>query len=354
MNRLRIDELKLYPPRHDARLSPLWREWCFYRVVFHHFRFKLIILISVLLLGSFAFYRMGPQKDLTPFKSLYFTFSLILGQLPQDIPAAIELDILIILIPIIGLAVIIEGIVDLAVMIGDRRRSERSWCIMMASSLSDHIVLVGLGKLGYRVYRLLRKMGQAVVVIERNTTNQFLEELRRDGCPILIGDARQEAFLVDANLKDARSIVLASNDDLANLEIALDARKIKSDIRVVLRMFDQNMADKIRDGFNIRIAMSQSALSAPAFATAAVQPAIVNSFIVGDQLVVMQRWPILEGGPIASKTVGDVMSRFGVGVVEHRPAGQPPRLFPPPDSILSTGDELLVQGAFEKIDAMSR
>jgi Trk K+ transport system NAD-binding subunit len=117
-------------------------------------------------------------------------------------------------------------------------------------------------------------------------------------------------------------------------------------------MFDQNMADKIRDAFNIRIAMSQSALSAPVFATAAVQPAIVNSFVVGDQLVVMQRWPVRAGGPVAGRTVGEIASRFSVGIVEHRPAGRAPRLFPPPDTPLAAGDELLVQGAFEHIDAL--
>ena len=70
-------------------------------------------------------------------------------------------------------------------------------------------------------------------------------------------------------------------------------------IRVVLRMFDQNMADKIREGFNIHIAMSQSAMSAPAFAGAAIDRSIMNSYAMGDQYVVMQRWVVREGEPPA-------------------------------------------------------
>ena len=119
---------------------------------------------------------------------------------------------------------------------------------------------------------------------------------------IFFTDAAQWRAWLEANQGDATwlvaafsshssaPIILATDDDLANLEVALDARRINPGIRVVLRMFDQNMADKIRDGFNIYTAMSQSAISAPAFATAALDRAIVNSFMVNDALIVMQRW----------------------------------------------------------------
>ena len=147
----------------------------------------------------------------------------------------------------------------------------------------------------------------------------------------------------------AKSIVLASNDDLGNLEIALDARRIKPGIRVILRMFDQNMADKIRDGFNIHIAMSQSATSAPRFAMAAIDPSIVNSFVLGDQLIVMHRWKVGPGGPLDGKTVGQVLTEMGCGVTRISSGGEPARIFPPPNTALKVGDDLLVQGPFETL-----
>jgi Trk K+ transport system NAD-binding subunit len=192
-------------------------------------------------------------------------------------------------------------------------------------------------------------MGEPIVVIERNANNQFLDTVRRDGVPLFIGDARREALLEDAAIQKARSIVLAADDDLANLEAALDARKINPKIRVVMRMFDQNMADKIRDGFNIHIAMSQSALSAPAFATAAAHGMIVNSFVVGNELVVVQRWPVRPGGPLTDRTVGEVMEQHCVAVVEQHSPNGPARLFPPPGARLQPGDEVLIQGAYEHL-----
>src|SRR6185436_21067444 len=98
-------------------------------------------------------------------------------------------------------------------------------------------------------------------------------------------------------VQHARSIICATNNDLTNLEVALDARRLNPKVRVILRMFDQTMADKVRDGFNIRIAMSQAALSAPTFAMAAIDASIANTFVVHDELVVMQRWTVRPQGP---------------------------------------------------------
>ncbi|HKQ48782.1 MAG TPA: NAD-binding protein [Phycisphaerae bacterium] len=349
MYRLRIDELKFPPPRRRVLYSRFWREWCFLRVLILRFYLRFAILFGVLVAGSFAFQRLEPEKNHTFWKGMHCVWCLIFGQPPEDFPESGYLQALFFLVPVIGLTVIIAWIVDFAVMIGDRKRSERSWCVMMATSVTDHIVLVGLGKLGYRVYRLLHRMGEPLVVIERNAGNQFLDTVRRDGVPLLIGDARREALLGDAGIMKARSLVLAADDDLANLEVALDARKLNPGIRVVMRMFDQNMADKIRDAFNIHIAMSQSALSAPAFATAAAQGMIVNSFVVGNELVVVQRWPVDADGPLNGRTVGETMEQHQLAVIEHIPPTGGSRLFPPPGTRLSTGDEVLIQGTYEAL-----
>lgn len=348
----RIEDLEIRSNRR-RRLqdSRLWREWCFARVVFRHFRFRFFIISSILTIGTLLFWSL--ERHSIP-EAAYFTWSLAFGEPPEDFPDSFPLQVLFFVLPVAGLVIILEAIIDFALILRERGRSERSWCMMMTSAMSNHIVLVGMGRLGYRTYCLLRKLGESVVVIERDAENQFLDELRRDGVPLFIGDARRESILEDANISQARSIILASNDDLANLEIALDARKIRPGIRVVLRMFDQNMADKIREGFNIHIAMSQSAISAPAFATAAIDKSIVNSFVIDNRLIVMQRWAVQHDGPLCGKTIADLMSELNVGVVERRVAGGEPVLFPAPDTRIGENDQLLVQGRFEVLAELKR
>lgn len=314
-----------------------------------------LIIIAVLIAAcaAFIYFRRLPEGD-TPIEALYLTWSYILGQVPGDLPGDAVMQTLVFLMPVVGLTVVIHAIVELSEMMRDRRRNERSWCTMMASSLSNHIILVGLGKLGYRSYQLLRKLGERVVVIERDADKAFLEEIRRDGSPLLLGDARQDLVLKEANIAAARSIIIATNDDLANLEVALDARRFNPRIRVVLRMFDQNMADKIGNAFDIHVCMSQSAISAPSFALSAIDANLTDGFVLEDQLIVMRETTIGEGDPLAGLTIGDVLTRFGFSVVRHRPRSGSASVFPNPQTRLSPGDELLIQGPFDALGRIQR
>ncbi|MBN1514202.1 MAG: potassium channel protein [Phycisphaerae bacterium] len=349
MPALHLDQIGLpHPPLYRLRFR-IWREWCFLRMVLRQMGWRVGTMIALLLGAGLLFQHFEPQKHLSVWEATYYAWSLVFGEPPEAFPQAAVLRVLFFLMPVLGLTVILEGILNLAMLLRDRRRYEPSWCRVMAASMSNHIILVGMGRLGYRAFRLLRRLGEPVVVVESNPNNPLLEEVRRDGSPLIIGNARDDAVLAQANVPGARSVIAATNDDLANLEIALDARQLHPGIRVVLRMFDQALADKVRDGFNIEIAMSQAAMSAPAFALAAVNPSIVGSFVVGGRLIVMKRWVVRSGGPFEGRSVGEVMKQLASSIVELHAGGAAPVLFPDPNTVLRPGDRLLVQGPYEVV-----
>lgn len=350
----RIEHVRVTRLRGTSRRgSRLWREWCFVRVAFQHFRVRFLLMAAILTTGAMLFIYLEPERHHSLWRAMFYSWSLVFAQPPpEELPTDWPLRIMYFVMPVLGLTVIIEGIIDFALMLRERRRYERSWCTMLAKSFENHIILVGLGKLGYRIFALLRKLDEPIVVIERDATNQFLEELRRDGSPVLVGDARREALLTEANIAKAKSIILATDDDLANLEVALDAQQINPKVRIVMRMFDQNMADKTRTGFEIDLAMSQAALAAPTFATSAVAPAIVGSFVVGQNLVAMQRWLVRKGGPLDGCSVAQVTQTLGFGVVEHQRPPAEPRLFPTHETILQPGDGVILQGPLHELEQL--
>ncbi|GMU81999.1 MAG: hypothetical protein AMXMBFR47_18700 [Planctomycetota bacterium] len=346
---LRMETLRLPKRRIGRARERFWREWCFWRTVARRFRSRVLLVATVLALGTAAFMQLGPERTHDPVDALYATWLLVFANPTEDFPHHPLLRVLFFLLPVMGLVLIIEVIVQLAMMVRDRRTAERSWCVTMASSMRNHIVLVGLGRLGYRTFRVLRALGEPVVVIERDEAREFVEAVRRDGSPLIIADARHDESLVAANVAEARSIITCTNDDLGNLEVALDARRMNPHIRVVLRMFDQNVADKVRDGFNIRIAMSQTALAAPTFALAAVDPTIVGTLVVDDQLLIQQRWQVHPQSELAGKTIGEVLETLGFSVLQQKTSGNASRLFPPPSQKLAAGDHLLVQGPYDAL-----
>ncbi len=299
------------------------------------------------------FRALGDDPELPIIKGVYYTWSLLFAQPPIAFPESAWLRLLFFAVPILGFSFIIDSIVELTRLVRDRRLSEQSWCRIMAQSLHDHVIIVGLGKLGYRSFQILRRLGHRVVVIEQDTAKAFLDDVRAEGSPIILGDARREALLEEAGISKARAIIIATSNDLSNLEIALDARRVAPNVRVVLRMFDQAMADKIAGVSNIHVAMSQSWISAPAFATAAVEPGVVSSVILDNQLIVLQRWTVRAGGALAGVTIADAMTRHGIAIIERKPAAAAASpnahgsLFPRPDLTLEPGDQILVQGRYE-------
>jgi voltage-gated potassium channel len=349
-----LPEIAPHRPSRAYRVRRrLWREWCFLRTVFSHVWINLLLLVLIPVAGGAAFEALEPERNLGFAKAMYYTWSLLFAQAPEEFPRAPLLRVIFFLTPLVGLTVIIQGVVDLSHMLRDRRSHEQSWCKVMAQSLNGHVVLVGLGKLGVRTFALLRRLGREVVVIDLNPQNKFLDEVRAEGAPFLIGDARRDTLLRDAAIDRAAAVIVTTDNDLVNLEVALDARRLAPGVRVVLRMFDQSMADKVAGAADIHVAMSQSWLSAPAFATAALEASTVHCAVVGRDLVVTQGWTVLAGGVLDGRTVGQVTTDHGVGVMQRIEEGHA-SLFPAPDVLLRAGDRLLVQGEYEKLGALRR
>jgi Trk K+ transport system NAD-binding subunit len=135
--------------------------------------------------------------------------------------------------------------------------------------ISDHTIVCGLGVVGLRVAEKLHQLGAPVVCVEKDEDGRLVAEARRLGIPIVIGSALQEQTLRYANIEQARSLVVCSNPDHLNLEIALNARSLRRDLPIVLRMFDPDLARRVASHFKLDTTFSSAALVAPFFAAQA-------------------------------------------------------------------------------------
>ena len=131
-----------------------------------------------------------------------------------------------------------------------------------------HVVVCGLGNIGYRLVGELTDMGERVVAIDSASDNPFIATVRRNGVATFIGDATVAEVLKQAHAGNAKAVIAATSSELANLEIALLVREMNPKQRVVLRLSDPAFAEAVRDAAKIRYALSVPALAAPAFAAA--------------------------------------------------------------------------------------
>jgi Trk K+ transport system NAD-binding subunit len=210
--------------------------------------------------------------------------------------------------------------------------------------MKDHIVLIGLGNVGFRTWQALKKFDPdtKLIVIEEREDNRNVPVVRDAGDVMMVENARVEGVLARAHIATARAVICATNDDLANLDFALTAREANPEIRVVLRMFDQRLAKKVQPAFGIRTAFSSAALAAPAFAAAAFDRSIVNSYYLGKIQVVTAQIDVAEESELTQMSVRAMEERFECALLKHIPHGGRSRLYPRDDHAVQAGDRLLV------------
>jgi voltage-gated potassium channel Kch len=129
-------------------------------------------------------------------------------------------------------------------------------------ALVDHVVVCGLGRVGYHLVEKLRAEAYPLLVVEKDPGNRFLPAIRELRVPVIIADASAPATLCDAAVDKASAVASIVNDDLVNLEVGLNARAIHPRIRVILRIFDRDTAEELRERLNIHYAISTSAIAA--------------------------------------------------------------------------------------------
>jgi len=334
----------------SARLrGALRREWCFARALWRRLGGRLGALLVLLLVGGALFRHYEPDRVFSYVQAVYYTLSLVFGNPPEDYPTPVALQVLFFALPVLGLTVLVGSVVEVAEVLRGRRQNDRMWSAAMAESMSNHVILVGLGRVGWRSYCVLRGFGVPLVVIVLHEEGEFVADARRAGTPVLVGDARRDALLEAAGVRRARALIAATNDDLANLEMALDARRLHDSIRVVLRMFDQTMANKVKDRFAIPAAWSSAALAGPTFAASAVTPNFVASTVVDQHLVVMVTHVVAEGSAWCGRTLAEIGEADRVVFVKLERSDGEARMFPPPSTALRAGDSVVVQGLYDDL-----
>lgn len=139
-------------------------------------------------------------------------------------------------------------------------------------SHENHVILCGLGRLGYFIAEGLLERGERVLIIERGETAPAIDYFRRRGADVYVGDARLPRVLDDAGVMHAKAVYSVINNDYTNLEIGLNARSFRPDLRLILRIFDDAMSRRIKDGLDIHLTFSMTGIADEQFA--ATLPAI--------------------------------------------------------------------------------
>ena len=132
--------------------------------------------------------------------------------------------------------------------------------------------------------------------------------------------------------------------------MALDARELNPNIKIVLRMFDQKLAQNVSKGFGIQTAFSVSALAAPAFAAAATRARVDYSFKLQDQLLNVSTITFAASSRFVGKTVSQIEDAAQCAIIAaHAGDEVGMRMNPRAEHSVQAGERYYIVGSLDAL-----
>jgi Trk K+ transport system NAD-binding subunit len=170
-----------------------------------------------------------------------------------------------------------------------------------------HVIVIGGGEVGMRVLGGLFDLGFHGVLIDQDQNARAVEFARSHRLPVIVGDACDEKTLRQAGIKTAIALVCVTSSDIVNLEAALQARAMRDEeLRIVLRLFDDDLAARVHRKVANVVSRSVSYLAAPAFAAALLEHRVLRTIAVGRHVLLIADVRIEPGAPIVGSPLADL------------------------------------------------
>ncbi|OLB66179.1 MAG: hypothetical protein AUI10_03450 [Actinobacteria bacterium 13_2_20CM_2_72_6] len=186
-------------------------------------------------------------KHIGWWRAAYLTVLSTFGAGDPEPEAAVAVQVVGVALTVVSIAlvpVLTAAIVDAVVNARLRLASGG-----LVEAVEGHVVVVGLGNLASRIVQALHDLGLTVVAVGADERARGVALARSLQVPVVLGNPTQEQVLRSASVATCRALVVASSDDVNNLETALLARSLNPDARIVLRLFDGDFAERVQRNF---------------------------------------------------------------------------------------------------------
>jgi Trk K+ transport system NAD-binding subunit len=207
----------------------------------------------------------------------------------------------------------------------------------------DHVIVVGLGNVGTSVTGQLHDLGFDVVCIDNKATAPGIPLARQLGLPVVIGDAFREETLRQAGLDTCLALVSVTSSDIVNLETALNARALRDDVRIVLRLTDDDLAERLGQTIGNTVSRSVPYLAAPAFAAAMLEHQVLRTIAVGRHVLLIADVRVADQAGLAGSFLADTEQDGQARVLALQVSGSSGLDWSPHRGyLLAPGDRLIV------------
>lgn len=224
------------------------------------------------------------------------------------------------------------------------------------AQLSGHYILCGAGHSGQSIITELSKTQRPFVVVEKNA--ERVGHLRDRGILALQGDATDDETLLKAGIARAKGLFGALPTDRDNVFVAIGAKGLNPQLRVVCKQEEYGSSEKLKRG-GADVVVDPGLIGGLRMASEMIRPAAVgflDSMIRAEGKVFrIEEVQVGERSPMTGQPLGAVKGSDGgaalVLAVKH-PEERTYEINPDPKRKIEAGEILVAMGTREHIKAL--
>jgi Trk K+ transport system NAD-binding subunit len=213
----------------------------------------------------------------------------------------------------------------------------------------DHVVLIGLDRAGRQIAAALQTLKQPLVGI----SDSALEPGVLPEMPLIVGDFRNA--LDDVNLATAKSVVVATDNEMANLEIGLMAHAANPQAALVIQTFEPDFSNNIDRLLPYARVLCSYSLAAEAFAAAIFGDHILDLIRLNNHTVLVAEYETQPADHLQGLRLVEVTYGYEVVPILYQGQTQPTAsLLPSEDIKLEVGDRLIILATVDSLHRIDR
>lgn len=223
-------------------------------------------------------------------------------------------------------------------------------------AMKDHFILCGVGQTGKYVLEEMLRTRKDFVVIERDPLKIKLLDER--GICYVQGDATHNSVLQAAGIQKARGIVSTLQSDAENLLVVFTTKRLNPAIRVISKAIEEESEQKIRMAGADSVVMPNF-IGGLRMASELIRPSVVSFLDLmlrsQEKTIRVDELAIDDLSPYRDMTLQatGITSHKDVTVVAlSRPSENRYEFNPPDNTILKTGDVVILMGDINAINSI--
>jgi len=221
-----------------------------------------------------------------------------------------------------------------------RRQLERK-----ITSLRNHTIVCGYGRMGSLIAEELAGDGQDVVIVETDPERTAAAE--QAGLVYILGDAQEEEVLKAAGVERAAVLVATLDNDADNLFVTLSARQANPEMRIVTRAEQESSERKLLKAGATSVVCPQT-ICARRLAGLVLRPGVMElaDMARGGLNLEVNQLTVRPGSELLDRTLAELElpRRLGAHVVAIRRSDGESIFHPSPETTIAVDDALIFLG----------